>query len=435
MSASSYKKINGETRAQMQHARELKAQKADTTVDQEWTVNQSLRISDCYVYITSGMWLLIKTPLLIFFVFFSALPMCILARCWGAFLKTPTDEVTSGRCGLFLLCFPFVAVYMFLALFAFCLDTFVYYLFSLPFFVLRLLFCGCCHVRLCGSYSTLRPYSYGPFVFTHVTDLLVALVGQVLRHGVIESAWRCSVMVVVVPWLKYYIAVNPLIYNLDERFVTQISTSMQDMPTEDVSLTARRIISRTKQETGLRMRQDMWEFAPHYPYPPAGRNYALGLQAGGQGIFGTFLVVHTTHALEVGSSKLRDPDWLILSNSVALPAYRVMLWYNNPFHQFTGFVEASTTTGAPSQLDKHLGGEHPMWLVATHSPMLSGRKGVTGPGSVDGFFDRWLPKFVDEVRTLLRGKEYAEQMHEEVISKDGVSRPAGKKHVKPLEAA
>lgn len=431
MKSVSFKRHNGETRAQMEHARAVKELGADTSVDQVWKVNNALRINDCYVYFTTVVWLMLKVPLTVLPVFVSALPICVLARCFAACMTTPTDEVKSGRCKLFLVCFPFVLIFMFLALVVFLFDCFAYYLFSLPFFVLRVAFCGCCHVKLCSSYSTIRPYTSGPLVFTHVTDILIALVGQVLRQGVISSAWKCAVMVAVVPWMKYYMATNSLIYNLEERFVQQISTSTGDMPLEDVSLTARRIISRTKQEQGLRMRQDMWVFAPHYPYPPEGRNYALGLQAAGNGLFSLFLIVHTTHALEVGSTNLRDPDWFVLSNSVELPCYRVMLWYNNPYHHFTGFVEASTTNGAPSQLDKKNGGEHPMWLVATRSPMLSRRDGVTGPGSVDGFFDRWLPSFVDEVRTLLRGAEYAKQMHEEVISKDGISRPAGKKQMPP----
>mmetsp|Transcript_47534 Transcript_47534/g.110809 ORF Transcript_47534/g.110809 Transcript_47534/m.110809 type:complete len:434 (+) Transcript_47534:152-1453(+) len=421
------KRSNGETRLQMEHAQAIKANSTDTTVDQEWKTNSAYRINDCYALLTSGMWLVIKIPLMMPFVFLSALPICILARCFGAGLATPTDEVKGGRCKLFFVCFPFVLLYMFCALVAFLFDCFVYYLFSLPFFALRVVCCGCCFVKPCTSYSTVRPYTFGPFVFTHITDLLVALVGQVLRHGVLESAWRCSFMIMVIPWMKYYLATNSWLYNLEERFVQQLSTSLADLPLEDVSLTARRIISRTKQDPELRLRQDMWKFVPHYPYPPEGRNYALGLQAGGSGLAGTFLIVHTTHALEVGSTKMRDPDWFVLSNSVELPCYRVMLWYNNPYHHFTGFVEASTTTGAPSQLDKKNGGEHPMWLVATRSPMLSKRDGLTGPGSVDGFFDRWLPNFVDEVRILLRGEEYAKQMHEEVISKDGISRPAGKK--------
>ena len=31
------------------------------------------------------------------------------------------------------------------------------------------------------------------------------------------------------PWLKYFWNVNPWIYDLDERYVQQISTSMKDM--------------------------------------------------------------------------------------------------------------------------------------------------------------------------------------------------------------
>ena len=49
-----------------------------------------------------------------------------------------------------------------------------------------------------------------------------------------------------------------------------------------------------------------------------------------------------------------------------------------------------------------------------------------GVAWIDLFFDFWLPFFVDMVRTLNRGIEAAREMHEEVISKDGVSRPAGR---------
>ena len=101
-----------------------------------------------------------------------------------------------------------------------------------------------------------------------------------------------------------------------------------------------------------------------------------------------------------------------------------MLWYNNPFHFFTGWVEASITNGEPSQTDKVFGGEHPMWLVSCRSPMLSRRDGQIGPGRIDTFFDEWLPTIVNEVRRLARGAEYAASMHQEVVSKDGLSRPA-----------
>jgi hypothetical protein len=111
-----------------------------------------------------------------------------------------------------------------------------------------------------------------------------------------------------------------------------------------------------------------------------------------------------------------------------------MLWYDNPYHFFTGFVEASISTGLPSQPKKKHGGEHPMWIVTSHSPLLSERSSKTGVGMIDQFFDHWLPTFVDTVRTLIRGPEIAKQMHQEVISKDGISVPVPIGHLPLLKA-
>ena len=65
-----------------------------------------------------------------------------------------------------------------------------------------------------------------------------------------------------------------------------------------------------------------------------------------------------------------------------------------------------------------------MWLVTAPSPLLSNRDSLTGPGVIDTFFDSWLPVIANEVRRLARGAEYAASMHQEVVSKDGLSRPA-----------
>eukprot|EP00959_Pyramimonas_sp_CCMP1952_P317322 6641472-Pyramimonas_sp.AAC.1 len=55
-----------------------------------------------------------------------------------------------------------------------------------------------------------------------------------------------------------------------------------------------------------------------------------------------------------------------------------------------------------------------MWLVTGHSPLLKQRESFTGVGMIDRFFDRWLPRFVDEVRLSLRGLEAMNELHEEV---------------------
>ena len=166
-------------------------------------------------------------------------------------------------------------------------------------------------------------------------------------------------------------------------------------------------------------RLDLWRFCPHYPYPPPGRRWANGLQAANIVTF----VTHVTHAVAEARGVSEKDQW-ILSNCTERPVWRVMLWYNNPYHFFTGWVEASITNGEPSQTDKVFGGEHPMWLVSCRSPMLSRRDGQIGPGRIDTFFDEWLPTIVNEVRRLARGAEYAASMHQEVVSKDGLSRPA-----------
>ena len=103
---------------------------------------------------------------------------------------------------------------------------------------------------------------------------------------------------------------------------------------------------------------------------------------------------------------------------------QVMLWYSNPYHFFTGYVEASISTGGISEPDKFHGGEHPMWLVTSHSPLLNNRKSLVGVGWIDDFFDFWLPFFVKEVRTMVRGPAAAEELFQGVVSDDIRSAPA-----------
>merc|ERR1712167_442173 len=88
----------------------------------------------------------------------------------------------------------------------------------------------------------------------------------------------------------------------------------------------------------------------------------------------------------------------------------------------------------PSQQNKRFGGEHPMWLVTGHTPLVADRDSFTGSGMIDAFFDFWLPVFVHEMRfltNLRRGKgleqafKIAESKYEELVSQDGISPPTG----------
>ena len=65
-------------------------------------------------------------------------------------------------------------------------------------------------------------------------DAVVSLMGQTLRQGWIEANYKLALMIVLIPWLKYFINTNPMIYKLDERFTQQISTSCADMQVQEV---------------------------------------------------------------------------------------------------------------------------------------------------------------------------------------------------------
>lgn len=418
-------KKNGETLAQMRHARKIKKTQGDTSRDVLWEQDPSLAATDMYVKVTTFLYLVPRVlvfalPLLLF-----AFPIALWAWLYGIFMKKPKERI-HRNCGfwtLYIMLLPFALPYLCLVTIAFGVDCLFYYIFSVPYYCYRV--CSGKKTSLKVSWDCIKPYRNGPSIFLHLEDVFVALIGQTVRQGLIECTGKLSFMVMLLPWLKYYINTNPWLYNLEERFVQQISTSMMDMETSDVANVAREIISQSKQSDRLQHSKDLWSFAPHYPYPPDGRNYAIGIQAASNTVAGFFLMVHTTHALKMNTIEKRDPNYFVFSSSVELPVYRVMLWYNNPYHFFTGYVEASISTGGKYQTDKICGGEHPMWILTGRSPMLSCRKSKVGVGAIDHFFDTFLPMFVFEVRKQVLGEEHAKKKYEEVISADGISRPAG----------
>ena len=197
-------------------------------------------------------------------------------------------------------------------------------------------------------------------------------------------------MILVTPWLKFYLNANPLIYPLEERFIQQISTSLKDIGVDVVHEKAREIICRTRQDGRLAKRLDLWRFCPHYPYPPPGRRWANGLQAANIVTF----VTHVTrsegptlssrsgrsgacgNATSASGQRKGPVDSVELHGAAGLEGHALVQQPLPLF--FTGWVEASITNGEPSQTDKVFGGEHPMWLVTCRSPMLSRRDGQIG---------------------------------------------------------
>jgi len=432
------RRLNGESREQMAHARAIKAaggvslpeafhpstpaeRRRDTSIDQDWPLDTSTRAlrADRYVLITTAIWLGVKLPVFaIPMIVFTGLPMLVV-RLYMSLLPDGTDRVYRSRSFYALFAFALVLglpVYG-LALLGLLLDCIAYYIFSI-------LFCTCTgrwRQALAGM-EKIRPFRGGPSIMLHLPDLFATLVGQTSRQTAGETTYMVACMFLLMPWLKYYINCNPYIYDLDHRLVQQISTEMADLKgPENVAEKARYIISCAREDRTTAERIDIWSFVPHYPLPPPDRRWALGLQAGGASYPGKFtLVVHTTHA----SQSVRGcTEQFVLSNSAEMPIYRVMLWYNNPFHFLTGWVEASVSTGLPSQPGKAMGGEHPMWLVTGRTPMTASRGSWTGSGMIDAYFDYWLPVFVHEMRTQVLGWDEADKKYQEVESRDDISPP------------
>lgn len=436
-------RLNGESGSQMAHADAIKRaggvslnpeDGSDTSKDQVWHYDDTpsgVR-ADRYVLITTVIWLGIKIPILAIPTLLLHFPPMLLVRIYISLVPDGTERIRRSRGFYFIyVCTLILSIpVMIVLLVSFTLDLIMYYFFCI-------LYCTCTWrwKQLSDGFEKIRPYRNGPSIICHLADFFVCCMGQCSRQTAGETLYMVSCMWLLMPWLKYYVNCNPWVYDLDHRLCQQISTEMQDLGTSsDVADTARIIISRARQARSTANRVDLWSFVPHYPYPPPDRRWALGLQAGGSKYPGKFtLIVHTTHAV---SEVQGSTEQFVLSNSCEEPIYRVMLWYSNPFHFLTGWVEASVSTGLPSQPNKRAGGEHPMWLVTPRTRMVAGRDSWTGSGMIDAFFDYWLPVFVHEMRRLtfstrLRDQPDGEKLalqiadahYQEVHSKDGVSRP------------
>lgn len=256
--------------------------------------------------------------------------------------------------------------------------------------------------RFLSNLEVIAPYNEGPNLYLHFEDCVAAVAGSVYRQGLFEFTISFANMFIINPWMKYWWTGNIYLEDLGERFITQIGQSLKDVGVDGFDINARKAISRAKHNPSDRQAIDSYFFAPHYPYPPPGRRYAIGMQH----TKSVTTFVHTTH---FRSPEVSDEGPIVtLSRSAILPLYRVMLWRNNPYHIYTGYVEANISNGLPSQPEKYLSGEHPMWLVNSRNKLAADRNVSISLGSIDNFFDRFLPQFNHFIRLNTVGKEAAD---------------------------
>eukprot|EP00959_Pyramimonas_sp_CCMP1952_P335419 7022902-Pyramimonas_sp.AAC.1 len=215
ISGKSFEPLNGETARQMAHARDWKARDYDTSRDTDFEEDKSLACTDAYVKITMGIFLVFKVVIFYVPLYLLQLPVVLCSRIYVGMCPTPTEGV-ERTCGFWVfttLCFIFQLPTFVLVVVSFLVDCGFYYVFSIPWCILR---CGL--KKYFENQRKIAHYRGGPSILMHAPDVLVTIMGQTLRHGSFEVTHFITVMWCVMPTLKYYVNCNPFIYDLDERF-------------------------------------------------------------------------------------------------------------------------------------------------------------------------------------------------------------------------
>eukprot|EP00298_Acanthocystis_sp_HF-20_P012166 c19746_g3_i1.p1 GENE.c19746_g3_i1~~c19746_g3_i1.p1 ORF type:complete len:448 (+),score=136.89 c19746_g3_i1:25-1344(+) len=413
--------IFAETKPQMDHAKARKIIQKDTSIDEPWEYSKKDEFVDKYVH---AVLKIVFFPKLLIMYPIAFLLMLIPTSIAHIYVTAITDkdgflDHIPRSCSFYIIS----SVIILLALpvfFVIALSLMLDYFF---FFFFGSIYCtfSCRWSNYRRSHEAIAPYRNGPPLLFHIFDIIVASMGMSYRQGYFEFISKFTIMFFLCPWIKYWVVGNEFLFDLGERFITQISAGMPDMTPEQVRDGTLRCISTLENQQTLREQIDQAFFSPHYPFPPPGRCYALGMQQAKK----TATIVHTTHLYSAEQDKSLPnnlPEPFVFSNSAKIPIYRVMLWYNNPFHVFTGYVEANISNGSPSQLDRDNGVEHPMWLVCGHNRSSADRSSTFSVGYIDKFFDRFLPLLVFMIRSTTLGKEVAIRRHKELLeSKDGQS--------------
>jgi hypothetical protein len=256
-------------------------------------------------------------------------------------------------------------------------------------------------IRYRRNVEVVKPFCGGPSLYNHFEDCVAAAAGMVYRRGLMEFTSAFALMFVINPWVKYWITGNIYTADLGIRYITQVGRPIDDLTLQQVKRNFKRYISRAKntRESRLFVCNPLL-FCPHFPYPSRGskRYFAVGLEHSTIAAF-----VHTTHFKS--KSSLNDQEWssACLSRSAQSPIYRVILWRNNPYHIYTGIVEACISK-------KRQALEHPMWLISSHNKLSASPTVCLSTGWIDLFFDQFIPHFEYFIRLNELGREAADAM-------------------------
>eukprot|EP00300_Choanocystis_sp_HF-7_P006480 c14735_g1_i1.p1 GENE.c14735_g1_i1~~c14735_g1_i1.p1 ORF type:complete len:460 (+),score=58.78 c14735_g1_i1:137-1381(+) len=382
----------------------------DTSEGEHWEHAETIGVVDCLQILVFSLFCVPKLIVMwpVFFVLF-LVPLTI-ADIFVTCLPTPTPSIQRS-CGFWL---AFVAFYatalpgLILAVLCLLIDLAIMNLVGFLYVALT-----CRWRNYLNNCQQLAPFQHGPLIFLFPADILVAIMGQLHRRGVIQFIQPFCRMFLLNAWLKYWVTGNIWMTDLEVRFVTQTSGTMADMELKDVLSTGRQIISDSKLAPEVRKFVRKYVFVPHYPHPPENRSSALGLQFTSR----TINMTHSTHLSQWGEigTRPRESCPFVLSNSCLSPCWRVVLWRNNPYHAVTGFVEANLTTGEPACPERFKGAEHPMLVICGRNYLSSSRSCSFSAVRAERVFNAWLPEFVRTIRTLVLGAEVAEVRHQKLV--------------------
>lgn len=234
-------RLNGESKKCMEHVCAIKkaggvslkeSDGCDTSKDQPWDMDTSFwaKLADAYDLITTGLWLLLKLVAFAIPCLVLQTPALLVAWCYMKNLKYGTDTVE--RRAAYWLSFSFAALLFLpaglLVLMALLLDYVVYWIFGIIYCILT-----CRYLAVWRSMRAIDPYRNGPWIILHMPDLYTCVIGQVGRQGFLELNMELCAMWLVIPWIKYYMACNPWLHDLDHRFTNQISTACPDIGTKE----------------------------------------------------------------------------------------------------------------------------------------------------------------------------------------------------------
>lgn len=319
----------GETEEQMKLAQKLHEEGGDMSIDAPWQVN-SFGMIDVYTLLVMILFfvpkLIIFYPLLWLMLF----PAVFFNWLYISNASQPLVSLTRTGCTWYMhlvLQWSLSLPASILILINYVIDNIIWLFFGVLYCTL-----SCGWSRWAKNLEVIRPFRNGPSLYTHFPDLVVAVGGMIFRQGLLEFMVAFPMMFIVNPWVKYWLIGNPFLFDFTGklRFITQIGQKMDDMPLDAIDSHFKKCIANTKHLETNRDVVDSKFFCPHYPYPPEGRQWAVGMQLAK--LVTTF--VHTTHLL--GPANRRNG--FCLSSSAQAPQFRVILWHNNPLHIFTGLA-------------------------------------------------------------------------------------------------